>query len=43
MLARMDRIVIVGAGQGAAQCVEGLRRKGYPGAITVIQLHKFSS
>ena len=36
MLACMDRIVIVGAGQGAAQCVEGLRRKGYPGAITVI-------
>lgn len=36
MLAGMDHIVIVGAGQGAAQCVEGLRRKGYGGALTVI-------
>ena len=36
MLPDMDRIVIIGAGQGAAQCVEGLRRKGYAGAITVI-------
>ncbi|MFM8517427.1 MAG: NAD(P)/FAD-dependent oxidoreductase [Nevskiaceae bacterium] len=32
----MDRIVIVGAGQGAAQCVEGLRRKGYGGELTII-------
>ncbi|MBU3671140.1 MAG: hypothetical protein FGM43_01230 [Sinobacteraceae bacterium] len=36
MLAGMDRIVIVGAGQGAAQCVEGLRRRGYGGELTVI-------
>lgn len=32
----MDDIILVGAGQAAAQCAESLRRKGYPGAVTII-------
>lgn len=32
----LNRIVIVGAGQAAAQAVETLRRKGYTGALTVV-------
>ncbi|MEZ5487236.1 MAG: FAD-dependent oxidoreductase [Steroidobacteraceae bacterium] len=31
-----ERIVIVGAGQAAAQAIEVLRRKGFAGAITVV-------
>jgi 3-phenylpropionate/trans-cinnamate dioxygenase ferredoxin reductase subunit len=37
MLAAMsDRIVVVGAGQAAAQVIETLRRKGHAGAITLV-------
>jgi 3-phenylpropionate/trans-cinnamate dioxygenase ferredoxin reductase subunit len=32
----MDHIVIIGAGQAAAQCAESLRRKGHRGAISLI-------
>ena len=32
----MDDIILVGAGQAAAQCAESLRRKGYRGAVTLI-------
>ena len=32
----MKHIVIVGAGQAAAQCAENLRRKGYDGTVTLI-------
>ena len=30
------QILIVGAGQAAAQAVEMLRRRGYPGGLTVV-------
>ena len=32
----MKHIVIIGAGQAAAQCAESLRRKGYDGALTLV-------
>lgn len=32
----MDHIVVIGAGQAAAQCAESLRRKGHRGAISLI-------
>lgn len=32
----LGRVVIVGAGQAAAQCVESLRRRGHAGAIDVV-------
>ena len=32
----VDRILIVGAGQAAAQAIDTLRRKGFKGALTVI-------
>ena len=36
LLDDMDDIIIVGAGQAAAQCAESLRRKGFSGAVTLI-------
>lgn len=32
----MKHIVVIGAGQAAAQCAESLRRKGYDGALTLV-------
>lgn len=33
---RIGNVVVIGAGQAAAQCVESLRRRGYGGGITVV-------
>lgn len=40
-LPAMDDIILIGAGQAAAQCAESLRRKGHQGSITLIgrELH----
>jgi 3-phenylpropionate/trans-cinnamate dioxygenase ferredoxin reductase subunit len=32
----LDKVVIVGAGQAAAQAIETLRRKGFKGAVTLV-------
>jgi 3-phenylpropionate/trans-cinnamate dioxygenase ferredoxin reductase subunit len=32
----VDRILIVGAGQAAAQAIDTLRRKGFKGALTLV-------
>jgi 3-phenylpropionate/trans-cinnamate dioxygenase ferredoxin reductase subunit len=32
----MKHIVVIGAGQAAAQCAESLRRKGFDGALTLV-------
>jgi 3-phenylpropionate/trans-cinnamate dioxygenase ferredoxin reductase subunit len=36
MQTTIGKVVVIGAGQAAAQCVESLRRRGYGGALTVI-------
>ncbi|MFM8846124.1 MAG: FAD-dependent oxidoreductase, partial [Gammaproteobacteria bacterium] len=34
--AMTDRVVLVGAGQAAAQCIETLRKKGFQGQIDLV-------
>jgi 3-phenylpropionate/trans-cinnamate dioxygenase ferredoxin reductase subunit len=36
MQTTIGNVVVIGAGQAAAQCVESLRRRGYGGALTVV-------
>lgn len=36
MQTTIGNVVVIGAGQAAAQCIESLRRRGYGGALTVV-------